>query len=771
MICEHLAGLSDNLNPPSHHSKIYKDECTLCFDSCFEGDGIEVCLTCFNGGCTRNDYHGRLHFEKNASHVGSLRVKQVVKQKSVRSNGDSPPPQKITKLAVSAESRSESYDIEWRLICYKCPTVTFLREDVAANAKLQRQIDAILKANSSEQQSEIQAWELEAKPCEHVLALSQEPSSGINLSCCSAEGCDQTDNLWLCLTCGATGCGRQQPDGTGGKGHAMAHYTATKHPVCAKLGTITPEGNGDLYCYCCDDEVSDPTLGKHLKPLGINIEQQEKTAQTLAEIQLELNLKYDFSMTTEDGRELEALFGPGFTGLRNLGNSCYLASVMQCVADLCSVRERYAGSWGREHVKNCSERPESCLSCQMTKFIGGLTSGVYSLPDFESESGKGQRGVSPRMLKELVGRGHSEFASMRQQDAAEYLTYFSDTLEKVEKRFAKDSLSAMKFSTETRLQCDKCFKVRYTTENDQQMLIVPVPKSAESLIECLQAWRSPHQTDFSCPSCKTRESATVCTRVSSLPSVLAVLAQRFVFEDYTLQKRLNSVKVNTLGPVDFSFLREFSVNCDRQQELLLPEDSADPVVDTSLVSQIVSMGFSETRAIKALLKTGGGDTEAALNWLFAHMDDADIDDPLPDSGASTDSWSKHADKVTSLMEMGFTDLQSKKALLESSFNVERAIEWVFSNCDMPITEDDVVIANDSSNSTRPIVNPNQSSSFELFGVISHKGSSTQCGHYVCHLQKIVKEQGRQWVLFNDNRVVKAPNFETDFGYLYFFRQN
>jgi ubiquitin carboxyl-terminal hydrolase 5/13 len=35
---------------------------------------------------------------------------------------------------------------------------------------------------------------------------------------------------------------------------------------------------------------------------------------------LEQNLKFDFSMTTEDGKQLEPKFGAGYTGLKNLGN-------------------------------------------------------------------------------------------------------------------------------------------------------------------------------------------------------------------------------------------------------------------------------------------------------------------------------------------------------------------------------------------------------------------------------------------------------------------
>jgi ubiquitin carboxyl-terminal hydrolase 5/13 len=31
-------------------------------------------------------------------------------------------------------------------------------------------------------------------------------------------------------------------------------------------------------------------------------------------------MKFDFSMTTADGKDMKPLFGPGLTGLKNLGN-------------------------------------------------------------------------------------------------------------------------------------------------------------------------------------------------------------------------------------------------------------------------------------------------------------------------------------------------------------------------------------------------------------------------------------------------------------------
>ncbi len=64
----------------------------------------------------------------------------------------------------------------------------------------------------------------------------------------------------------------------------------------------------------------DPALGQHLATFGINISQEQKTIKSMAELELEQNMKFDFSMVTDDGKSLVPIFGKGFTGLKNIGN-------------------------------------------------------------------------------------------------------------------------------------------------------------------------------------------------------------------------------------------------------------------------------------------------------------------------------------------------------------------------------------------------------------------------------------------------------------------
>ncbi|CAL8359997.1 unnamed protein product [Merluccius merluccius] len=49
----------------------------------------------------------------------------------------------------------------------------------------------------------------------------------------------------------------------------------------------------------------------------------------------------------------------------------------------------------------------------------------------------------------------------------------------------------------------------------------------------------------------------------------------------------------------------------------------------SSLDVLLSMGFPRPRALKALVSTGGRSLQAACDWLFSHVDDPFLDDPLP----------------------------------------------------------------------------------------------------------------------------------------------
>lgn len=98
-----------------------------------------------------------------------------------------------------------------------------------------------------------------------------------------------------------------------------------------------------MYSYVEDDMVEDPNLIKHLAHFGIKTNQLEKTEKSMVELELDLNQRIgEWSILTESSSKLEPIAGPGFTGMQNLGNSCYLNSVMQVVFTIPDFVHRFA---------------------------------------------------------------------------------------------------------------------------------------------------------------------------------------------------------------------------------------------------------------------------------------------------------------------------------------------------------------------------------------------------------------------------------------------
>ncbi|KAF4629358.1 hypothetical protein G7Y89_g8791 [Cudoniella acicularis] len=623
--------------------------------------GLDVCLYCFNGGCTGDRQHAALHYATR-NHPLVLNIRRTRKV-IVRDE----PPQKISKLAIVAETEADRYDYETTVQCYECNI-----DNVDKSAgKLSKVVEGVMRANTFARQEEVKAWEQEYTSCEHILTLQQEAPRQIEsqlLGHCSL--CELQENLWLCLQCGNLGCGRAQFGGVSGHSHGLEHKNITGHAVAVKLGSITPDGTADVYCYQCDEERIDENLGLHLANWGIILAERQKTEKSLTEMQVEENLRWEFSMTDEDGQELKRLFGNGFTGLKNLGNSCYLASTIQCLFALPQFRDRYF--LPNSELPNIDD-PAQDLETQLRKLGDGLLSGRYSRPDPDAKPSElsndvvYQKGLAPAMLKHLVGRGHAEFSTMRQQDAFEFLLHIFKLITRSKHNAPlRDPTQSFRFVTEQRLQCLNCKKVRYRSD-EQDNISIPVPirklprDSASSqddsggkdeyqsvtLKECLDSFTSEEHVELTCSACGSKDGFSKRSLFKTFPEVLVVNARRFVLINWVPTK----VDVPVVIGDEPFLLDSYKSPGQQESEELLPDDANETALaflaNQDAVQQLEGMGFPRNRCEKALHATGNSDANAAMEWLFAHMEDPNIDEPLVIAASSTapsgleGDWGRH----------------------------------------------------------------------------------------------------------------------------------
>lgn len=124
-----------------------------------------------------------------------------------------------------------------------------------------------------------------------------------------------------------------------------------------------------------------------------------------------------------------------------------MASVLQTVYSLPSFQKRYQKQ-ASDHAEKCPvSLPADCVECQMHKVADGLLSGRYSHPAHSSADGLQhpsptpvfQTGVKPTSFKALIGKGHEEFATMRQQDAEEFFTHLITVLRRDGQKYKERS--------------------------------------------------------------------------------------------------------------------------------------------------------------------------------------------------------------------------------------------------------------------------------------------------------------------------------------------
>eukprot|EP00752_Nemacystus_decipiens_P002407 g2270.t1 len=713
---------------PGTYDKVYKDECMFSFDTPFSPGGLFVSLSNWQG--FGQDFVG-LAVERGA---GCLYVHQTWKrvpkktEEAGGTDGDasmdtsddtSASKAEPTVLALGVDggfrTDEQKYDVvkAHRLVILKAGSTEGLSvsyPDEALPTIVSQAADAIIAHQGAAEQTEVNQWVADnelvvskyAENLEHVDSgrkISSDPKTWV----CEDSG--KTENLWLNLSTGYIGSGRQNWDGSGGTGAALRHYeeTGRKYPLAVKLGTITPNG-ADVYSYAQEEDsmVKDPKLAEHLARWGIDVLKVEKTDKTMAELEVELNKSYDFNKITEAGAKLRPLSGPGFTGIKNLGNSCYMNSCLQVLCTLPEVGQRYDGS-GTEVFKTAPEDVASDFPAQMSKVASALLSGKYSapLPDSsasssaeagdrkakENDDGDDLVVVAPRMFKHLVGQGHVEFSSGRQQDAAEYMQHLLEFMRRSERssagrlgggEAAVNTASLFQFKLVDRLQCQQSGTVKYTPQAADNLLSLQIPVEAAVNKNEVEAYKERVKKRQKCHDDNDKQGDSTgdskdaeeeeIKPVVPLSACLARLAAEETLPDYRSPATgkpgpaLKHVRISNFPRYLLVQLRRYYVGTDWQPKKL------DVEVEVPLTLDLESLRSTGMQEGEVPMPEGDDAVPPAADGQAPGADGA---------GAAQGAVVPDEDLVSQLMAMGFQENGCRRAAVAvNNASAEVAMNWV-----------------------------------------------------------------------------------------------
>ncbi|CAK5065614.1 unnamed protein product [Meloidogyne enterolobii] len=699
---KYISGGSFKLEGPQSADKVYKDECFLC--------GFFISLLDFVGVCAK---HLDIYVKKT-----SFRLFLNIKKSKVPNEDSEEPKDKIQRLCISQTEDKISSDYS---LCLHPHTEVPIKIENNIGDKLREIVDMVIAHISAELQQRLQSgvseWDGEerqiSKAAEKLEQIPFEGKISYDGWICAKPGCELKENLWLNLSDGIIMCGRYAPmSGVKGNGHAKTHYEETGYPLVVKLGTIA-DGDGDIYSYSEDAPVRDPLLAKHLAHFGLSIDKFTKTEKTTLELELDANLKHEFSTIQEEGASLKNVYGSGFTGLINLGSSCYINSVLQMLYNVPDFLKVYGDNSENLFNKISPLNSYEDFNCQLAKIVKSLQSGEYS------KEGQKENGIRPLVFRRLAGRGHVEFSTAKQQDAEEYIRHLFDKIDNNVKG-ELNPVNSFRFYLVSRFVDELSGCVRYS-KREETILALPVPlqecrdspvqvggstRKFVQLQSCLsKAFSQENIDDYTSPVLKTKGKAIQELKMGSFPDFLILQIQRFTYLDNYQIKKLD-VDVEMDDSIDLTaFYSEGKIQPDEQ-----PFPDVNPDVNQEIVLQLMDMGFTENASIKASIHTKNAGLESAANWILQHMDDADLNEPLPS--------------------------QSTGAPTESKGLPPKEVH-------------------------------NGSGQYKLCAFISHMGSSPHSGHYVAH----VKRDDGLWYIFNDEKVAISQNPPKSLGYLYMYKRD
>ncbi|KAJ1078546.1 hypothetical protein K5549_000728 [Capra hircus] len=266
-------------------------------------------------------------------------------------------------------------------------------------------------------------------------------------------------------------------------------------------------------------------------------------------------------------RNLNPVFGgsgPALTGLRNLGNTCYMNSILQCLCNTPHLADYFNRNCYQDDINRSNllgHKGE--VAEEFGIIMKALWTGQY-------------RYISPKDFKITIGKINDQFAGYSQQDSQELLLFLMDGLHedlnkadnrKRHKEENNDHLDDFKAAEhawqkhkqlnesiivalfqgqfKSTVQCLTCHKKSRTFEAFMYLSLPLASTSKCTLQDCLRLFSKEEKlTDnnrFYCSHCRARRDSLKKIEIWKLPPVLLVHLKRFSYDGRWKQKLQTSV--------------------------------------------------------------------------------------------------------------------------------------------------------------------------------------------------------------------------------------
>ncbi|SZF03945.1 unnamed protein product [Blumeria hordei] len=329
---------------------------------------------------------------------------------------------------------------------------------------------------------------------------------------------------YLCIQCNATLTEK------GRKRHS--DDTSHRYFVESRTGTV--------FCQLCNDFIWDPTLEEmRILKFGTGMFQgarKRKHEDIFTELPKE-------SISTVLANTIEASCRvSGIRGIYNMGSTCYINVILQCIVNNPLLRNWYLGC--NHQSSECSVK--ACMSCSMD----------IMFQEFYSQESTGGFCAAQVLACFWLSKrkAYEELASNNEQDAHEFLTFLAEELHEINsgsrqpggsfltpkkpKNSRDGSCTCIIHQTfygksQSVITCQKCHRNKTSVQAfmDLSLAIDDLPKygtngPASTLQRRLEEeFKKPEICEYNCECGSTK--ARKVTSIKSLPNVLCIQFKRF----------------------------------------------------------------------------------------------------------------------------------------------------------------------------------------------------------------------------------------------------